>query len=89
MTQDFDWSAVPEKLFADSVSIRAIDGLMHVAVGSGKSQHCFVVPLPAAKMIAKAMTKQVEEIERANNVVFNDRLPDEPMISPFSAQKAE
>ena len=42
-----------------------------------------------AKMIGKAITKQVTEIEQKNNIKFDDRLPDEPMLSPWTSPKPE
>jgi len=85
MPQEFDFKSVPSKLFVDTVNIRIINGLLHLAVESGKTTSCFLLPLPAAKMIAKGITKQIEEIEEKNGIKFDDRLPDEPMLSPWTS----
>lgn len=87
--QEFDWNKVPNKIFVDSISIRVINGLMHVAIQSGESTACYLLPLPLAKLIAKAMGKQVQEIEQKNNIQFSDRLPDEPMLSPWTSQSED
>lgn len=87
--EEFDWRKVPSKIFVDSISIRIINGLMHVAIQSGQSTTCYLLPLPLAKLIGKAITKQVQEIEQKNGIQFNDRLPDEPMLSPWTSGKQE
>lgn len=87
--ENFDFNSVPTKIFADSVHFRIINGMMHIAVQSGQSLKCFLFPLPMAKMIGKAITKQVAEIEEKNNIKFDDRLPDEPMLSPWTSPKPE
>ncbi|MES2135219.1 MAG: hypothetical protein V4449_03205 [Patescibacteria group bacterium] len=86
MSQEFDFNSVPSKLFIDTVNVRVINGLLHLALQSGQTTSCFLLPLPAAKMIAKAITKQVEEIEEKNNIKFDDRLPNEPMLSPWTSK---
>jgi predicted PilT family ATPase len=85
MEQEFDWGKVPSKVFVDSMSIRVINGLLHVAIQSGQKMMCYLLPLPLAKLIGKAITKQVEEIEKKNGIKFDDRLPDEPMLSPWTS----
>jgi len=85
MPQEFDFNSVPSKLFVDTVNVRVINGLLHLAVQSGQATSCFLLPLPAAKMIAKAITKQVEEIEEKNNIKFDDRLSNEPVLSPWTS----
>jgi len=89
MEKEFDWTKVPEKIFVDSMSIRVINGLMHVAIQSGESMQCYLLPLPLAKLIGKAISKQVHEIEEKNNIQFTDRRPDEPMLSPWTSEKQE
>src|SRR3989338_4400520 len=89
MEQEFDWGKVPSKIFVDSISIRVINGLMHVAIQSGQTVTCYLLPLPLAKLIGKAITKQVEEIEKKNGIKFDDRLPDEPMLSPWTSGKQD
>ena len=84
--QEFDFNSVPTKTFADSVSIRVINGLMHLALQSGKETTCFVLPLPMAKLLGKGIGLQVKEIEDKNGVKFDDRLPNEPMLSPWTSQ---
>lgn len=86
MPQEFDFNSVPSKLFVDTVNVRVINGLLHLAVESGQATSCFLLPLPAAKMIAKAITQQVEEIEQKNNIKFDDRLPNEPVLSPWTSK---
>lgn len=88
MAQEFDFNSVPSKLFVDTVNIRIINGLLNLAVQSGQTTSCFLLPLPAAKMIAKGITKQIEEIEEKNGIKFDDRLPDEPMLSPWTSKQS-
>ena len=87
MPKEFDFDAVPNKIFVDSVSLRVINGMLHLALSSGQSISCYLLPLPLAKASAKGVLKQVEEIEKANNIKFDDRLPDEPLLSPWTTQK--
>ncbi|OGG86540.1 hypothetical protein A3H15_01125 [Candidatus Kaiserbacteria bacterium RIFCSPLOWO2_12_FULL_50_28] len=86
MQQEFDFDTVPSKIFVDSVSIRIINGVLHLAIRSGQSVSCYLLPLPLAKIVGKAIGKQVEEIEQKNNITFDDRLPNEPMLSPWTSQ---
>ena len=46
--------------------------------------YTYILPLPLSKQIARAMTMQIEEIEKKNGVVFEGRLPNEPMLSPLN-----
>lgn len=86
MPQEFDFNSVPSKLFVDVVNVRIINGILNISLQSGQTTSCFLMPLPAAKMIAKAITKQVEEIEEKNGITFDDRLPNEPMLSPWTSK---
>ena len=86
MQREFDFDTVPSKIFVDSVSIRIINGVLHLAIRSGQSVSCYLLPLPLAKIVGKAIGKQVEEIEQKNNITFDDRLPNEPMLSPWTSQ---
>lgn len=85
--KEFDFNSVSSKTFVDTVNIRIINGLLYLAIQSGKDSPCFLMPLPLAKLVGKGITKQVEEIELKNNVKFDDRLPDEPMLSPLTPPK--
>ena len=87
--QEFDFNSVSSKMLADSFSIRIIGGLLHLAVQSGQNNSCFVFPLPQAKFLGRAVLKPVEEIEQKNGIKIDVRLPDEPMLSPWTSPKSE
>lgn len=80
----YDFDKVPEKKYVDSAHLRIIQGLLNLVVQSGETTNAYLMQLPLAKKVAKAILLQVEEIEKRNNVKFDDRLPHEPMISPFT-----
>ncbi|TSC85848.1 MAG: hypothetical protein G01um10148_756 [Parcubacteria group bacterium Gr01-1014_8] len=80
----YNFDAVPEKKYVDTVHLRIIHGLLNLVVQSGATTTAYVLQLPLAKKVAKATLQQVEEIETKNNVKFDDRLPHEPMPTPFT-----
>ena len=83
MEPQFDFDSGPEKTFVDRAHMRIINGLLNLTVQSGKEMHTYVLPLPLSKQIARAITMQIEEIEKKNNITFEGRLPNEPMLSPI------
>ena len=89
MEKQFDFNAVPRKVFVDTVHIRIINGMLHLAVQSGQEISCLILPLPLGKLVGRAVTKQIEEIETKNKIRFDDRLPNEPMLSPWTSQKPD
>jgi hypothetical protein len=72
------------KIFADTVNMRIIDGLLNLNLQSGNQAWTFLFHAATAKKIAKAIVQQIEEIEKKMGVKFDDRLPHEPMLSPMS-----
>ena len=89
MSQEFDFNSVPTKIFVDSISIRVINGMLNFVIQSGQSTSCYLLPLPLSKIVGKAITKQVEEIEQKNGIKFDDRLPNEPMLSPWTSDRPD
>lgn len=89
MHPEFDFNSTGPKVFIDTAHLRIINGLMYLALQSGEDAECYVLPLPLAKLVGKAITTQVAEIEEKNGVTFNDRLPNEPTPSPWSSQNPE
>ena len=84
MDQPFDFDSGPEKVFVDKAHLRILNGLLNLTVQSGTKMYTYILPLPLSKQIARAMTMQIEEIEKKNGVVFEGRLPNEPMLSPLN-----
>lgn len=82
--QPFDFNSGPEKRFVDTAHLRIINGVQHLTFQSGKDLQTFVMVLPLAKTIARALTKQIEEVEKKTGRTIDSRLPDEPAISPWS-----
>ncbi|PIR85493.1 hypothetical protein COU15_00150 [Candidatus Kaiserbacteria bacterium CG10_big_fil_rev_8_21_14_0_10_45_20] len=87
MSQEFDFNSVPAKIYVDTAHIRVINGILHLALESGDDVECYTVPLPLAKLIGKAITNQVAEIEEKSGVTFDSRLPNEPVVSPWTSNK--
>ena len=85
MEKQFDFNSVPNKIYVDTLHLRVINGMMHVVFQSGQETSCYLLALPAAKKIGKGMTKLVEEMEQKTGQTFDDRLPDEPMKSPWTS----
>jgi hypothetical protein len=44
------------------------------------------LPLDLTKKLSRGLAKQVEEIEKKNNIIIDGRLPNEPMVSPIQAK---
>ncbi len=72
------------KIFADTVNLRIINGLLNLNIQSGNQTWTYLFPAVVAKKMAKAIVQQIEEIERKMGIKFDDRLPNEPMPSPLS-----
>ena len=84
MEQTFDFDAGPTKTFVDKAHMRILNGLLNLTMQSGKDMYTYVLPLPLSKQISRAIAAQIEEIEKKNGVVFEGRLPNEPMLSPIN-----
>jgi hypothetical protein len=84
MDQPFDFDGGPEKTFVDKAHLRIINGLLNITMQSGQKLSTYVLPLPLAKQISRAVAAQIEEIEKRNGVVIEGRLPNEPMLSPIN-----
>lgn len=80
----FDFDAGPKKVFVDKAHMRILNGLLNLTVQSGTQLYTYILPLPLAKQISRAIALQVEEIEKKSGVVFEGRLPNEPMLSPIN-----
>ena len=84
MDQPFDFDSGPHKVFVDKAHLRIINGLLNLTMQSGQKLYTYVLPLPLAKQISRAIGLQIEEIEKKNNIQFEGRLPNEPMLSPLN-----
>ncbi|HET8581516.1 MAG TPA: hypothetical protein VFL98_03580 [Candidatus Paceibacterota bacterium] len=86
---EFDFNAVPEKVFVDTVHLRVINGLLHVVLRSGDAMDCYLLPLPLAKLMGKGIMAQVEEIEKKHNISFDEQIPEGAQISPWTIDSEE
>ena len=84
MEPPFDFDLGPEKTFVDKAHLRIINGLLNITMQSGQKLFTYVLPLPLAKQISRAIAAQIEEIEKKNGFVVEGRLPNEPMLSPLN-----
>lgn len=75
----------PRKILAETFHCRILNGLHHIVFVSGGESFTFVLPVPQSKGLGRALTKQVEEIEKKIGKEFNVRLSDEPMPSPLAS----
>ena len=80
----FDFDAGPEKIFVDKAHMRILNGMLNMTMQSGTALHTYILPLPLSKQISRAIALQVEEIEKKSGMVFEGRLPNEPMLSPIN-----
>jgi hypothetical protein len=85
--EPFDFDAGPAKVFVDKAHLRIINGLLNVTMQSGEELFTYILPLPLAKQISRAVQMQIEEIEKKNGVVIEGRLPNEPMLSPINPKE--
>lgn len=89
MEQPFDFDAGPSKIFVDKAHMRILNGLLNISMQSGEDIYTYILPLPLAKQISRAIAAQIEEIEKRNGVTIEGRLPNEPMLSPIDPSKPE
>ena len=74
----------PKKVFVESFHCRVLNGMHIVSFGSGQDEFRFVLQLPASKTFARALTKQIQEIEKQTGQQIPDLgLSDEPVVSPL------
>ncbi len=74
----------PVKVFVESFHCRVLNGMHTVSFGSGEEEFRFVMQLPASKTFARALSKQIQEIEKQTGQVVPDLgLSDEPVVSPI------
>ena len=80
----------PMKVLVDSFHCRVMNGLHVVSFGSGGDDFRFVMQLPASKTFARALMKQIQEIEKKSGKEIVDLgLSDEPVISPIKIDGGE
>lgn len=78
------------KVLVDSFHCRVMNGLHIVSFGSGEDEFRFVMQLPASKTFARALMKQIQEIEKKSGKEIADLgLSDEPVISPIRIDGGE
>jgi hypothetical protein len=80
----FDFSKSDSKTLVDGFYVQVIGGLAHIALQSGSKTQVFAVQLSGAKGLGRALTKQVEIIEKQTGQTFDVILSDEPRPSPLS-----
>ncbi len=74
----------PMKVLVESFHCRILNGLHVISFGSGEEEFRFALPLSASKTFARALTKQIQEIEQKTGQEIRDLgLSDEPVISPL------
>lgn len=74
----------PAKIYAENFHCKVTNGFHILSLGSGEEESRFVLSLPASKALARALTKQVQEVEKkTGKEVPNLGLSDEPVISPL------
>lgn len=80
----------PKKVLIESFHCRVMNGLHIISFGSGADEFRFALPLSASKTFARALSKQVQEIEQKTGQDIQDlRLSDEPVISPLKMDGEE
>ena len=89
MSTPFDFTTGPAKVYIDRFDFKVINGHMHLHVKSADVSHVFVMDLSLAKKLSKGLAQQVDQIEKANNVTFDDRLDNEPMKSPLQIKHVD
>ncbi len=79
-----DFNSGPDKILADRFEAQVLNGLHHLKIVSGGTEHLFLFGLDGSKKLSKLLGMQVKEMEEKNGVTFDDRLNEEPMPSPLS-----
>jgi len=80
----------PIKILIESFHCRVLNGMHIVAFGSGEEEFRFALPLSASKTFARALNKQIKEIEQKTGQQIKDLgLSDEPVVSPIKIDGKE
>ncbi len=84
--QGFDFSTGPKKVWVDRFGFASNGGLVHLAVTSGSETKVFVFDVTLAKKIARGLKDVVDKFETATGQKLDDRLDNDPMLSPMSGE---
>jgi len=79
-----DWDKEAKRGFVDNFYLQAVNGLMNIQLRSGRDTENYTLSLPLAKQLAKALMRDIAQIEKQLGVTLDDRLSDEPMPSPLN-----
>jgi len=73
----------PKKLLVETFHTKILNGLHTVVFASGEEQFTFVFPLPLAKALGRAVTSNIQELEKRSGKEIGDLiLSNEPVPSP-------
>jgi len=77
----------PSRIFVGGLQSGIRGGLHEVIFRSGEDHFAFALPLNLSKSLARALAKQIKEVEKKIGKEIPDvRLSDEPMLSPMSSE---
>lgn len=84
MNVDIEPQKGPKKVFAEGFACRIVNGILMVSFVSGEEQTTYALPLAPGKALGRAITKQVQEVEKKMGKEIPDIiLSDEPVPSPL------
>lgn len=83
---DFNYEEGPRKIFLDKFQAQVRNGLLHLMLKSGKEEYVYVLQLDLAKKLGKGLSSQIKAVEVQLGVSIDDKLDDEPTLSPLSSE---
>lgn len=83
MSNPLRWDSQGEKVFVDSFNVGLYNGLLCLFLGSGEKRRFYILQFPCGKQLAKLLTREVKAAEKKFQIIFDDRLRDEPILSPL------
>lgn len=84
MSNQFDFTQGPKKIWVDRFTFSSNGALTHLALSSGGDTKVFVFDISFAKKLARGLKEAVDKFESATGQKIDDRLDNDPLPSPMS-----
>lgn len=84
MTQQYDFSQGPQKVWVDRFTAAYNGSLVQLALTSGDEASPFIFDIVLAKKLSRVLQQAVETFEKTTGQKLDDRLDNDPLPSPIS-----
>ena len=86
MSNQFDFSQGPKKVWAERFTSAYNGPLVQVALTSGAESSVFIFDVTLAKKMSRALLQAVENFEKVTGQKVDDRFDNDPLPSPLSGE---